>query len=66
MEDKNNRKTKLILGMIIAIIIILLAGIVYQFVCIKRLQSQIDQLTNAQILETSNKYTTINFYDYLP
>ncbi len=66
MEDKNNRKTKLILGMIIAIIIILLAGIVYQFVCIKRLQSQIDQLTNAQILETSNKYTAINFYDYLP
>lgn len=66
MEDKNNRKTKLILGMIIAIIIILLAGIVYQFVCIKRLQSQIDQLTNAQILETSNKYTVINFYDYLP
>lgn len=65
MEDKNNRKTKLILGMIIAIIIILLAGIVYQFVCIKRLQSQIDQLTNAQILETSNKYTAINFYDYL-
>ncbi len=66
MEDKNNRKTKLILGMIIAIIIILLVGIVYQFVCIKRLQSQIDQLTNAQILETSDKYTTINFYDYLP
>ena len=66
MEDKNNRKTKLILGMIIAIIIILLAGIVYQFVCIKRLQSQIDQLTNAQILETPDKYTTINFYDYLP
>ncbi len=45
--DKNDKKTKLFLGMILAIIVILIIGIVYQFVCIKKLQHKIDQYENA-------------------
>lgn len=50
--DKKDKKTKLLLGMIIAIIVILLVGIIYQFVCIKRLQKKIDQYesTSASVL----------------
>ncbi len=50
MNEKDNKKSKLILGMIIAIIVLLLAGIIYQFICIKRLERQIDNL------ETSSHY----------
>lgn len=45
MEDQNNnkRKTKLLIFTMIAIIAILLAGIIYQFVVIKSLQKQVSQ-----------------------
>jgi cell division protein FtsL len=45
-----NKKSKMLLGLIIAIIAILLVGIVYQFVCIKKLQRKIDEYENAQIV----------------
>ncbi len=51
MENKNNKKTKLILSMIIAIIVVLLIGIIYQFVCIKRLEKQIEDLNSASHFE---------------
>lgn len=43
-NDNNKRKTKLVVATIIAIIVLLLVGIVYQFVCIKRLERQIDDI----------------------
>ena len=37
--------------MIIAIIVVLLIGIIYQFVCIKRLEKQIEDLNSASHFE---------------
>ena len=51
MENKNNKKTKLIVGMSIASIVGLLIGIIYQFVCIKRLEKQIENLNNTSNFE---------------
>ena len=42
-NNKNKRKTKLLIAMMIAIICVLFAAIVYQFVVIKSLQKQIPQ-----------------------
>lgn len=39
--DKNDKKSKMLIGMIVAICAILLVAIIYQFVCIKRLQRKI-------------------------
>ncbi len=58
MENKNNRKTKLILGMIIAIIIVLLVGIIYQFIYIKKLERQIESSNNSSyeyVINLSNQ-----------
>jgi cell division protein FtsL len=44
------KKTKLFLTMIITIIALLIVGIVYQFVCIKQMQREIESLkTTTQI-----------------
>ena len=40
-DNKNERKSKLILGMIFSIIVLLIVGIIYQFVYIKKLEKQI-------------------------
>lgn len=44
--DKEKR-TKLFLTMIIAIIALLVVGIVYQFVCIKKMQREIETLKDS-------------------
>ena len=55
-NDNNKRKTKLIIVMLIAIITVLLAGIVYQFVVIKNLENKIENNTNScvKIIENNN------------
>lgn len=40
------KRTKLFLTMLIAIISLLVVGIVYQFVCIKKMQREIDSIKN--------------------
>ena len=50
--DNNEKKNKLILSMIFAIIILLVAGIVYQFVYIKKLEKQISVYENAKIVSS--------------
>lgn len=65
MENKNNRKTKLILGMIIAIIIVLLVGIIYQFIYIKKLERQIESSNNSSyeyVINLSNHRYLCNNY----
>lgn len=42
-NNKNKRKTKLLIAMMIAIICVLFVAIVYQFIVIKSLQKQIPQ-----------------------
>ena len=49
-NNQNNRKNILMYIMFIVIIAILLVGIIYQFVCIKSLQAQLDNGTSANIL----------------
>ena len=57
----NNKKNYLIFGFLLAIIAVLLAGVIYQFVCIKKMQRQLnEQNSNAIILVESN-----NIEDYL-
>lgn len=41
MAEPNNKKTKLLIITLIAIIILLLVGIVYEFVVIKNLESKL-------------------------
>ena len=54
-NNQNNKKNILIYIMFALIIAILLAGIVYQFICIKTLQAQLDGMTGANILVNINK-----------
>lgn len=56
-NDNNKRKTKLIIVMLIAIITVLLAGIVYQFVVIKKLENKIENNTNSCVKVVENKHT---------
>lgn len=56
-NDNNKRKTKLIMFMLIAIIAVLFAGIVYQFVVIKKLQRQVENNPSAYIQVFENKNT---------
>ncbi|MBQ9792831.1 MAG: hypothetical protein IJW32_03735 [Clostridia bacterium] len=64
MEEQNNnkRKTKLLMFTMIAIIAILLAGIIYQFVVIKSLQKQVSENTSSYVYvqELSAKENKIN------
>lgn len=50
------KKTKLFLTTIIAIIALLIVGIIYQFVCIKKMQREIDSIKSptTQITATYN------------
>ena len=56
-NDNNKRKTKLIIVMLIAIITVLLAGIVYQFVVIKNLENKIENNTNSCVKVVENNHT---------
>jgi len=56
-NDNNKRKTKLIIVMLIAIITVLLAGIVYQFVVIKKLENKIENNTNSCVKVVENNNT---------
>lgn len=57
---QNNRKNILIYIMFALIIAILLAGIVYQFICIKSLQAQLDGASCFKIvLGLENSYLKI-------
>jgi len=56
-NDNNKRKTKLIIVMLIAIITVLLAGIVYQFVVIKKLENKIKNNTNSCVKVVENNHT---------
>lgn len=51
MEEQNNnkRKTKLLMFTMVAIVAILLAGIIYQFVVIKSLQKQVYENTSSYV-----------------
>jgi len=51
MKIDNSKKSKLIFYMMIAIIALFLAGIIYQFICIKQLESRVSELeSNVQII----------------
>ena len=56
-NDNNKRKTKLIIVMLIAIITVLLAGIVYKFVVIKKLENKIENNTNSCVKVVENNNT---------
>ncbi len=47
MKIDGDKKSKLIFYMMIAIIALFLAGIVYQFVCIKQLENRVDELESS-------------------
>ena len=59
-DNNNKRKTKLIMVMLIAIIAVLFAGIVYQFVVIKNLQKQVGNNTSAYVCVVENESTNEN------
>lgn len=61
MENNQNNKRKniLIYIMFIAIIAVLLAAIIYQFVCIKTLQHQLDNGSAANILAVAKNVINI-------
>lgn len=62
--DNNEKKNKLILGMIFAIIVLLVAGIVYQFVYIKKLERQIQSYESAKV-DTGNVSSEKTFENFL-
>lgn len=57
MDEKNNKKkSQLIFITVIAIIALLLVGVIYQFVCIKKMERQIDDLqSQLSISSTSSE-----------
>jgi len=64
MKIDGDKKSKLIFYMIIAIIALFLAGIIYQFICIKQLESRVDELESSANIscETENlSLTNINY-----
>lgn len=60
-EPNNKNKTKLLIAMLIAIIVLLFSGIVYQFVVIKNLESKLSFLPNAisYVIEKDTTLTLI-------
>ncbi|MBQ3213597.1 MAG: hypothetical protein IJB10_01100 [Clostridia bacterium] len=64
MEEQNNnkRKTKLLMFTMIAIIAILFAGIIYQFVVIKSLQKQVSENSSAYVYVQEIKTKENNLY----
>lgn len=62
MKIEGDKKSKLILYMMIAIIALFLAGIIYQFVCIKQLESRVSELeTSVQINYETDDIRLTNF-----
>ena len=61
-NDNNKRKSKLIMFMLIAIIAVLFAGIVYQFIVIKKLEKQVNSNTSSYICVVDNN-TTEKFFN---
>jgi flagellar basal body-associated protein FliL len=57
-NDNNKRKSKLIMFMLIAIIAVLFAGIVYQFIVIKKLQKQVENNPSAYVCVVENESTS--------
>jgi len=62
-QSKNKRKSKLLLITMIAIIAVLFAGIVYQFIVIKKLEKQIsnDSASYSIVLEENKNFKETNF-----
>ena len=62
-NDNNKRKTKLMLFTVIAIIAVLFAGIVYQFIVIKKLEKQIEENSASYsiLVENNNNFNLNNF-----
>ena len=62
-QSKNKRKSKLLLITMIAIIAVLFAGIVYQFIVIKKLEKQIsnDSASYSIVLEENKNFKKTNF-----
>ena len=56
------KKTKLFLTMIITIIALLLVGIIYQFVCIKKMQREINSLKSTTQIVATYEGNTSNLY----
>ncbi len=44
MKLDNNKKSKLLMYIVIATIALLLVGVIYQFVCIKQLEHRVNNL----------------------
>ena len=55
MKTENTKKSKLIFYMMIAIIALFLAGIIYQFVCIKQLENRVSELESSASLIYENE-----------
>lgn len=62
-NDNNKRKSKLMLITVIAIIAVLFAGIVYQFIVIKKLEKQIEENSASYsiLVENNNNFNLNNF-----
>lgn len=62
-NDNNKRKSKLMLFTVIAIIAVLFAGIVYQFIVIKKLEKQIEENSASYsiLVENNNNFNLNNF-----
>ena len=60
---QNRKKNYLIFALLIAIIAVLLVGVIYQFVCIKKMENQLaEQNTSSIVLVESNfRETFINY-----
>lgn len=52
-DNRNKQKTKLLIITLIAIIVILFAGIIYQFVTIKKLQNKLE--SSSAVVKVINK-----------
>ena len=57
-----SKKNYLIFGLMLAIIAVLLVGVIYQFVCIKKLEGQLARQNTSAAVFVDNKYdiNTIN------
>ena len=54
-SQQSNKKNGMIFTLLLAIIWVLLAGVVYQFVCIKKLENQIAEQSSASVMCIKNQ-----------
>lgn len=62
-KQQDNKRNYLIYGLLLAIIAVLLVGVIYQFVCIKKMQNQLEKQNSSAVVIIDKDFDK-NFCNY--